>query len=181
MPGWSDPNRDTIAVTPSELGQPLLPSFVAFDGIDTFRIAPTSGTQAGSYTIQVTLSDGSLTTAQQFLVTVPSLSPAQQFLVSVPSLSPSPLVAALTLSLMNAGPPMFETDLLDQVVQAKSNYSFALPTISDPDDDAYLVQVNLQTAVQFATYDSSSKSFSFKPKTTNVKATPYKIVITLKD
>lgn len=40
LPATFDLNGDSVTVTATELGKTLLPSFVIFDGLDTFIIAP---------------------------------------------------------------------------------------------------------------------------------------------
>lgn len=69
-----------------------------------------------------------------------------------------------TAALINTGPPVFISDIEKLFLVAFQPIEFALPEISDPDEDQFQVTVNLQSTIPFASYKSSSKTLTFSPK-----------------
>lgn len=82
---------------------------------------------------------------------------------------------------MNTGPPVFVSTLEDQVVNATATLNYTLPEIEDPDSDDFTLDVNLQTATLFTTYNATTRRLLFAPKMQHVSAKPYPIKLTLSD
>ena len=62
---------------------------------------------------------------------------------------------------------------------ANSTLEYDLPTIADPNNETYTIAVNLSDSFIFTQY--SKGKFTFRPKMSDVKSTPYSIKITLRD
>ena len=57
LPSVTDPEGASVTKTAVQQGTSSLPSFISFTG-SSFSIASTSATNVGTYTVEVTLSDG---------------------------------------------------------------------------------------------------------------------------
>ncbi len=65
MPTYSDAEGHTPTLTYS-----TLPSFITYDGIDTFTFTPTQNSEIGTTTVTVTLSDGNKSNNYNIVVNV---------------------------------------------------------------------------------------------------------------
>ncbi|TNV87219.1 hypothetical protein FGO68_gene15212 [Halteria grandinella] len=82
--------------------------------------------------------------------------------------------------LQNKGPPSFTPALETQItIEEGKSLVYPLPSVEDPDNDDYLLSVQLQAAIQFVTY--ADKTLKIKPLQSHVSSKPYVIVFILSD
>jgi hypothetical protein len=70
FPATFDTEGDPVTVSVTQVGSPVLPTFMVFNNVDTLTIHTIDNSNSGSYQINVTLTDGLSTTDYQFTVIV---------------------------------------------------------------------------------------------------------------
>ena len=68
--------------------------------------------------------------------------------------------------------------MTDQTIDVGSTKTYSLPSITDPDGDAYTISVSMGSATSFTTY--SNGKLTFAPKATASSSTT-SVTVTLKD
>ncbi|TNV87130.1 hypothetical protein FGO68_gene17672 [Halteria grandinella] len=166
LPSYTDAETP-LSVT---LSISTIPSFVIFSG-GIFTIYPMDQQRdIGTFPVQGLLSDGALTTPFSFDIVV--VNPYQN--------SPIPSFEGQIQSLSNLGPPLFNEELPAQIeILTPAKYILTLPSISDPDDDLFSVNVDLGQSSTFSSLQSDK--IAFQPTSLNVRPSPYLITITLRD
>lgn len=151
LPAATDPEGSTVTLSAVQQGQTSLPGFMTLAG-SVYSINPTLTSQIGSYTIQVTISDG-FNSVQQ--------------------------TQALTVSAHQA--PYFSTTLVSQSVEIGQNGAYSLPPITKLDGTPVTVSVVMTSGVAIpACITYSALSFSFY-SSSNLDAGSYDLSITLND
>lgn len=85
--------------------------------------------------------------------------------------------------LENAGPPIFDEEIPSSIeMQSGEQRILKLPSVSDPDGDAFAMKVELGNAIVFAKYgDGEIRLSPDEAHANKVGSRPYQIVITLTD
>ena len=127
LPTYSDSQGNTITLSTVELGKTSLPTFVSFNSATrTYFISPSSVSQIGTYSIQVTLSDSVLTSSYQFSIAV-----------------------------TNTAPTIGSQTAVDQIVSINQIVQYTLPSPYDADSDPITTSFSVTPSASFVSLSSS--------------------------
>ncbi|TNV86828.1 hypothetical protein FGO68_gene3420 [Halteria grandinella] len=145
--------------------------FVDFTISTTIRAEPTLLTAIGNYDIVVQLNDG-IDSTDYTLHIVVTLAPTPP-----PTVIPSNSIIA---QLSNIGQPQFTESLKPISLKSGQQLTYQFPSIIDPDDDQFSIQVNLREAITFTSFEKTSNTLNFNP-TKNLQMQTYEIEVLLRD
>ena len=91
------------------------------------------------------------------------------------------MITAISQSLENQGPPVFNSELVNQEANEGLSLTYKFPGISDPDNDSFTVIVILGSSMMFTTFDSKKNLLIFNPLLSQVSQNPYQIRVKLTD
>ncbi|TNV86894.1 hypothetical protein FGO68_gene7783 [Halteria grandinella] len=136
-------------------------------------LAPTLNSQASTYKFCSTcINTNSLkSVSQYFYLTVALVQETNE------------VSQEISTKLENSGPPIFDEQIVTSIQMTSGDQkNFKIPSVSDPDGDAYKINVELGNALMFARY--SDGEIRLNPDDSHAQeagSKPYQIVITLTD
>ena len=143
VPSFVDPEGDSVTYTAMLDDGGALPAWLSFTaGTRTLSGTPGDADTPATLTINITASDGTLSSSTTFTISVPE---------------------------SNQRPP--KPEVSDQTTYAGGTFTYTVPEVTDPDEDSLTYQAFLSASnplPRWIRFDSNTRTFTFKPRNAHI-------------